>query len=265
MSDVAQWTYTPTDPERVYLNDSLGSFFEEQWLSDILYKVRAGKEATCYCCRAHSDVGGGLIAAKVYRPSKFRAMKNDSYYRIGRTMVAPDGSAAYRGRVLRALKKHTRFGKRIETSSWCNHEYQLLTKLHGIGADVPKPLAACESAILMEYLGDDVQGAPTLHMVALDADEARSLFDRVITNIEMMLREYFVHGDLSAHNVLYWDGAVRVIDLPQAVAADQHPGAFELLTRDVDRVCGYFKKQGVECDPVGIAIDLWRRFQERGL
>ena len=64
-SNELSWTYTPTDPERVYLLESLGGFFEDQWLTDILYKVRVGKEATCYCCRAHPETGLDLIAAKV--------------------------------------------------------------------------------------------------------------------------------------------------------------------------------------------------------
>ena len=65
--------------------------------------------------------------------------------------------------------------------------------------------------------------------------------------------------DLSAHNVLWWEGEIRIIDLPQAVAADQHPGAFELLGRDVERICQYFAKQGVVRDPVEITLDLWQR------
>src|SRR4051812_17845673 len=141
MSDETEstWTYTPTKQEQVYLTQALGSFFQDQWLIDVLYKVRVGKEATCYCCRAHPETGYGLVAAKVYRPQQFRAMRNDWYYRIGRTMETPDHSVAYRGRVLRALKKHTRFGKRVETLSWCSHELTLLERLHSAGADAPKP------------------------------------------------------------------------------------------------------------------------------
>jgi RIO kinase 1 len=256
------WTYTPKDLERAYLIESLGGFFEDQLLVDILYKVRVGKEATCYCCLAHPDRHLGLVAAKVYRPRAFRAMRNDWYYRIGRTMTTGGRGAAYRGRVLRALKKHTRFGKKVENISWSSNEFDLLTKLHQLGADVPRPLASSDSAILMEYFGDEVRGAPTLHMVSLEPPEARELFDRIIGNITTMLREYLVHADLSAHNILYWNGQVRVIDLPQAIPADKHPGAFDLLARDVDRVCQYFTKQGVRCDPIELAIDLWQRLQE---
>jgi RIO kinase 1 len=252
------WTYTPTDQEILYLRGALGPLLEERWIVDVLYKVRVGKEATCYCCRAHPDTGFDLVAAKVYRPRQFRAMRNDWYYRIGREMATPDGSAAYKGRVLRALKKHTAFGKRVEMLSWCRHEFDLLRQLHDAGVDVPKPLAHAESAILMEFFGDSVRGAPTLHMVALEPELAKELFDRTIANIEAMVRLYLVHGDLSAHNLLFWDGRAIVIDLPQAVSADGHPGAFDLLRRDVERVCQYFAKQGVQSDPLAIAMDLWR-------
>ena len=81
-------------------------------------------------------------------------MRNDWYYRIGRELNTGGRGVAYRGRVQRALKKHTRFGKRVERISWSSNEFSLLTKLHELGADVPKPLASSENAILMEYLGD---------------------------------------------------------------------------------------------------------------
>jgi RIO kinase 1 len=256
------WTYTPTKSERPYLIESLGEFFEDELLVDILYKVRVGKEATCYCCRAHPQVGGGLLAAKVYRPREFRAMRNDWYYRIGRTMSTGGRGVAYRGRVQRALKKHSRFGKQVETLSWSKNEYALLTQLSERGADVPKPVASSDKTIVMEYFGDEVRGAPTLHMVSLESAEAHALFARVMGNIEIMLRDFLVHADLSAHNILYCDGQVRIIDLPQAIEADKHPGAFELLARDVDRVCQYFRKQGVASNPMDLAIDLWQRMQE---
>jgi RIO kinase 1 len=264
MSDIElpEWTYTPTDPERVYLTESLGVFFEDELIADILYKVRVGKEATCYCCRAHPGTGFNLVAAKVYRPRAFRAMKNDSYYRLGRTMTTGGRGTAYRGRAQRALKKHTRFGKQIENISWLSNEYELLNSLHKLGGDVPMPIASSASAILMEYLGDEARAAPTLHMVSLEMDEAQRVFDQVIQNITLMLREHLVHADLSAHNILYWEDRPRVIDLPQAVMADHHPGAFELLTRDLEHVCKYFSKQGIRSDPTGLAIDLWTRLQE---
>jgi RIO kinase 1 len=40
-----------------------------------------------------------------------------------------------------------------------------------------------------------------------------------------------VHGDLSAYNLLWWEGRVVLIDFPQSMDREQ-PGARELLAQD---------------------------------
>ena len=128
------------------------------------------------------------------------------------------------------------------------------------GADVPRPLATAPNAILMEYVGDAQRGAPILHSLRLDLDEARELFDRLIENVEILLECYRVHADLSAYNVLYWKGDIRIIDFPQVIDAYRHPDAFGLFARDVDRLCRYFARCGLPTDPVGLAYELWGRW-----
>ncbi|MBI3967505.1 MAG: hypothetical protein HY329_17860 [Chloroflexi bacterium] len=68
------------------------------------------------------------------------------------------------------------------------------------------------------------------------------------------------HTDLSAFNMLDWDGTVTIIVLPQAVDPRFNGNAFNLLAHDVDQVCRYFARQGVASDPAAITIDLWTRF-----
>ncbi len=41
---------------------------------------------------------------------------------------------------------------------------------------------------------------------------------------------------------------------------ETHPQAYQLLGRDVDRICRYFARQGIQADPGRITRDLWRRF-----
>jgi len=101
--------------------------------------------------------------------------------------------------------------------------------------------------------------------VRLKPEEARPLFDRCIENVEIFLSCDSIHGDLSAFNILYWNGAITVIDFPQAVDPFDNPSAFSLLTRDVERVCQYFARYGIQSSPVDITTDLWRRYMRREL
>jgi RIO kinase 1 len=53
---------------------------------------------------------------------------------------------------------------------------------------------------------------------------------------------------------------VTVIDFPQAVNARTNPNAYDLLLRDIDNVCRYFTRFGIQSDAGRIAGDLWVRF-----
>jgi len=251
-------TFTGGRQEKQWILRSLGGFYMDEWFTDVLYRVQGGKEATVYCCHAHPATGLDLIAAKVFRPRMFRAMKNDSLYKTGRLIRSAEGKYPD-VRTARALKKRSRYGRMLDASEWCRHEVLMLETLWAAGVDVPRVLDSSSNAILMEFVGDEVRGAPTLHSVGLERDEARTLLDHMIRNIEAMLSCYVVHADLSPYNVLYWQGDLRVIDLPQAVDALRHPQGFELFRRDIDRMARYFQRQGVEVDPTELAADLWQR------
>jgi len=112
----------------------------------------------------------------------------------------------------------------------------------------------------MEYVGLPHDPAPLLHDVAPAPDEAHDLFTRVMRNVELWLAYNVVHGDLSAFNILWWEGNVTIIDFPHAVDPHVNPNARDLLARDVDNVCRYFGRYGVRADPVRLAARLWRRF-----
>ncbi|PWQ83579.1 serine protein kinase RIO, partial [Enterococcus faecium] len=70
-----------------------------------------------------------------------------------------------------------------------------------------------------------------------------------------------IHGDLSAFNVLVWDGRATVIDLPQAVDPRKNRHAHALLERDVVRIAEHFGRYGVRSSPQRIARDLWTAWQ----
>jgi len=138
-----------------------------------------------------------------------------------------------------------------------------LQVLHEAGADVPKVYASSTMTILMDYIGDENGCAPTLQEVHLGNKEARILFDRVYHNIELMLSRGIIHGDLSAYNILYWDGAITLIDFPQVVSPEKNPNAFFIFKRDVKRICEYFSRQGYEKNGEKMADDLWHKYRYR--
>jgi len=244
--------------EEEWVGRALEDFQEDGWLSGVLYRVKGGKEAQVYCCTASPGMGVDLIAAKIYRPRRNRAMKNYAQYQQGRH-ITPDK------RYLRALKKKTRTGKAVEDRAWLKHEFRTMQMLYNAGADVPQPFELSGNTLLMEYIGDRYSAAPLLQEVRLKPEEARPLFDRCIENVEIFLSCDSIHGDLSAFNILYWNGAITVIDFPQAVDPFDNPSAFSLLVRDVERVCQYFSRYGIQSSPVDITTDLWRRYMRREL
>ena len=126
---------------------------------------------------------------------------------------------------------------------------------------MPRPYASSDNAILMDFIGDEFESAPTLHSVTLSGTEARQVFERIMFNIELMLRCNRVHADLSAYNILYWQGGIRLIDFPQAINPDENRNAYRIFARDVERICEYFALQGVKSDPKKLADRLW---QSRG-
>jgi RIO kinase 1 len=109
----------------------------------------------------------------------------------------------------------------------------------------------------MDYLGEAEMAAPVLANVTLRGREARPLFDRIVWNIELMLADSLIHGDLSAHNILYWQEGITLIDFPQVVDPYVNPYAYGLFVRDVTRVCQYFERYGIRPNPEKLAGDIW--------
>ena len=114
-----------------------------------------------------------------------------------------------------------------------------------------------KNAILMDYIGDFGNAAPTLNSVRLDPEEVHPLFERTIRNIDLLLSNQYIHGDLSAYNILYWDGDITLIDFPQVVRPESNPSAWIIFLRDVTRVCQYFNSQGMRTNPRKLAAELW--------
>jgi RIO kinase 1 len=250
-------TYKAARFEEWWLLDSLGGFYEHKLITDVLRRVKGGKEASVYQCRAGAELDAPLVAVKVYRPRSLRNLKNDHQYRTGRVDLDEDGTALWKEADVNAVIKRTAYGEEVRHQSWIAYEFKTLEILHEAGADVPKPYAMEKNAILMGFIGDLENAAPTLNAVTLDLDEAKSLFERVVRNIDLMLAYDRIHGDLSAYNILYWDGEITLIDFPQVVLPEANPASWNIFQRDVTRICQYFAAQGLHVDARKLAGELW--------
>jgi RIO kinase 1 len=253
-----EFSYRASRHEQGWLLNSLGGFYERGWIADILRMVKGGKEASVYQCASGQAVQAPSLAAKVFRPRQFRNLKKDNLYRLDREVLDENGNRIVDLGMLKAQRKRSVYGEQIRHQSWLAHEFQALKTLHAAGADVPQPYEMGENAILIGFIGDELTAAPTLNTMRLKRGEARPLFERVVHNVELMLDNDIVHADLSAYNILYWQGEITLIDFPQVISPRRHRSAYQIFSRDITRLCEYFAHQGLRTDPTRLAADLWQ-------
>ncbi|HEX3272196.1 MAG TPA: RIO1 family regulatory kinase/ATPase [Ktedonobacterales bacterium] len=252
-------TFLAHQRDRFWVLSSLERFYEDDLIADVLSMVKSGKEATVYCCAGGSATEREYVAAKVYRPRMFRSLQNDALYRESRAQRDTEGRAVRNDRRWRAHQRSSR-GQHERVATWISDEFLVQRWLYDAGADVPKPFAQIGNALLMDYIGEDDEAAPLLREVSLERGEARSLFEQVLRNIELFLRCDCIHGDLSAYNILYQSGAITIIDFAQAVDPRYNLEVYPLLLRDVERVCRYFARYGVEAEANRLASAMWERY-----
>ncbi len=259
------FTYEASRHERAWILDSLGIFHDLQWFTDIIRLVKGGKEATVYQCLASPDsaVKGSYLAAKVYRPRRFRNLRKDHIYREGRSELDEEGILIFKEKMIKAIQQRSDYGREVMHASWLEHEFKTMKILQAAGADIPVPYASGNNAILMDFIGDEWGAAPTLNSVELDTSEARMMFDRIIFNVEILLANGRVHADLSAYNVLYWEGDIVLIDFPQAISPHENRSAFIIFERDMRRICEYFIGQGLNINYQELAQKLWQTYKYR--
>src|SRR5258708_40309876 len=169
----------------------------------------------------------------------FRSLRNDAVYRQSRAQRDERGREV-RGR-RRLPDPKSPHGRAAQISAWIGYEYETQRRLYDAGADVPRPISQIGNAVLMEYVGgEDGTAAPLLREVELTREEAAPLFERILRNIELWLACDRIHGDLSAYNVLYWQGAGSIIDFAPAVDPRYSADVYSLLPPHVPPLSPYF-------------------------
>lgn len=192
-------------------------------LNTVEHPISSGKEAKVF---RGTVPGGGSVAVKIFLTTNVEFK-----------------------RVLPYLHGDPRIGelsrdRRQLVFAWARKEFRNLDELGEAGVRCPEPLAVEQNVLVMQYLGDETSPAPLLKDVELADPDA--VFAEIAAQAETAYREAdLVHADLSHFNVLMWEGEPWIIDCGQAVSV-KHPNAREFLVRDLENLCGYFRKLGVD-------------------
>ena len=102
-----------------------------------------------------------------------------------------------------------------------------------------------QTFIVMEYIGDE-EPAPMLKDQAPEDPEA--FLGKTVEAVRQLYAAGVVHADLSAFNILNYNEKPVLIDLSQATLT-RAPMAETYLKRDLQTLCTYFKKIGVDVSP----------------
>ena len=237
------------------------------WLITHSYEDRAagvlksGKEAEVFLVERVGDDGSShLLAHKRYRPryprkgelqelgfSKGTIYRADAVYQAGWSL---------KPRERRALEAGSRFGNKLAASMWPYIEKSTLDRAWRAGASVPYAVELTEDGVLMEYIGNQDGAAPRLAGAGLSHEQARDARDQLLDSLRALSSERIVHCDLSAYNMLWWQGRLVIIDFPQAVDAFSNPQAPDLLHRDLRNVHEWFDRQRAGFDVEQVFVEL---------
>ena len=180
---------------------------------------------------------GTLEALGVQRASTFH---NDVEYREGRQFR--------KSRDRRAVEAMTAHGKRLLQDRWTGDEHDVMARLWDAGVSVPYPVSYGDDVFFLEYIGGPDGAAPQLARARLEPAELADAWNQLVEALHVMSGEGIVHADLSAFNLLWWEGRLVVIDLPQAVDLAANPQGLDFLHRDVLNVSNWFQRHGVELE-----------------
>jgi RIO kinase 1 len=230
---------------------------------ELLGHLKTGKEAEVFLVERRSvdDGSSCLLAHKRYRPTKVtkgvlegmgfvkaRAFVNDTVYHEGRKFRY--------SRDQRAVDRMTDYGKKLLGDRWMGHELDMARRMWEAGGDVPYPVEVTDDGMLMQFIGDESGAAPRLVNARLSRDEVDLAYDQMVANLRVLTEASVVHADLSPFNVLWWQGSIWIIDLPQATDLILNPHGLDLLHHDIVTMCTWFNRQGHPCDAEELFVDL---------
>lgn len=217
--------------------------------------LKSGKEAQINLIdRQGHDGRSCLVARKRYLPREVKSkgvleamgvqqastFRNDVEYREGRQFR--------KTRDRRAVERMSAYGKRLLQDRWTGHEHDIMARLWQAGLQVPYPISYGDDVFDLEYIGDQDRAAPQLFASRLGAEDLRLAFEQLEAGLQTLTAAGIAHGDLSAYNLLWWEGRLWFIDFPQAVDIAANPQGLNFLHADICNISHWFNRRGLSID-----------------
>ena len=214
-------------------------FLNKGIIDEIHGVVKAGKESRIYWGR---DSESRELAIKIY-------LVVSAEFRKGMWKYI-DGDPRFKG-----VKRDTR----SLIFAWALKEFKNLELAHYAKVRVPKPIAVKNNVLIMEFIGENGETAPSLK--ESPPEKPDKTYRELLKYLKRLYRKAeLVHGDLSEYNVMIWKDETVLFDMAQAVPI-VHPMAEFLLRRDFTNLNNYFRRLDVEVVPVD---DLYKMVTGRG-
>jgi RIO kinase 1 len=212
--------------------------------------LKTGKEADVYLVERRHGEAVNVLAAKRYRNFEERLFRNDARYRAARRTGE--------SRLDKAMAQGNKAGMAFRARLWLAAEFDALWRLWSAGVPVPYPVQKLGNELILELIGSAEEAAPRLVHARLDRPDLGSAWAQLVEAMHAMVHCGVVHGDLSPYNILWHEGRIVIIDLPQSVDPIAHPEGICLLERDVTNVTDWFARRGIKCDPSELFNSLLR-------
>jgi len=197
-------------------------------INEIHGVIRAGKESRVYWGKTKE---GKELAIKIY-------------------LIV---SAEFRKGLVKYIEGDPRFkdvkhDTRSLIFAWAQKEFKNLELASRARVRVPKPIAVKNNVLVMEFIGENGEGAPSLKEKTPRNPE--KTYETLLVYLERLYKKAgLVHGDLSEYNIMMWKGRPVLFDVSQAVPLI-HPMAEFLLRRDLTNLNRYFSRLGVKVPSV---------------
>ncbi|UCG90111.1 MAG: serine/threonine protein kinase [Candidatus Heimdallarchaeota archaeon] len=198
---------------------ALKALVEKGTIAQIGPEVGAGKESDI---RLAIDDQGCEFILKMHRLGKldFRATK--------------------RARAFIAEKSH--ISPLYESRLSAEREFKALSDLFNAGVSVPQPIIQNRHIVAMHIIiGQDLYRVKKNEFQT--EKDILTLFNNIIHEMQSVVRQGYIHGDLSEYNIrLNEDNYPVFFDWPQYVETESKQ-ARRILTRDLSNILNYFRKK----------------------